>query len=198
MNRKIVWSSQHLEIDTLTGRLKEQTHFIDNSDTECDELAEIENVISTPFGIWRVDDVMNPYKQFKLWMGHTNFTINKKIVNIIKKTPGVEVLSILTRYRFLIGVGELFNIRDVRISIEQTLNCIKENVSEISNPKLKNEIDSLKEMLSSYKKWAIYVFPNGSIDFVTDSDNKHFVETLNIYKKSVQYSAGILIENTNE
>ena len=83
----------------------------------------MQNVMSTPFGLWKVTDIMNPYKQFKLWMGHTNFTINEKVANLIKKTPGVEVLSILTRYRFLVGIGEMFNIRDVRTTIESALDC---------------------------------------------------------------------------
>ena len=201
-----MWSSQHLEMDTLHGRLQEEEieeefdeEYFQHGDNYVMQRIETENVISTPFGLWRVDDVMNPYKQFKLWMGHTNFTINKSIAYAIKTTPGIEVLSIISRYRFLIGVGEMFDIRDVRVEIEQRLCCTKEQMLNIDNPKLKNDIESLKKTLSDYKKWAIYVFPNGSIDFVTDEvGRKDFKEKLALYKTAVEYSAGILIESNDE
>ena len=205
MSKKIMWASQHLEIDTLHNQLqKEETEEFDEEYFRDDEnyimqKIETENVISTPFGLWRVDDVMNPYKQFKLWMGHTNFTINKAIAYSIKTTPGIEVLSIISRYRFLIGVGEMFDIRDVRVEIEQRLHCTKEQILNIDNSKLKNDIESLKKTLSDYKKWAIYVFPNGHIDFVTDEvGKKDFREKLALYKTAVEHSAGILIESNDD
>ncbi len=200
MKRKIMWVSQHLEIDTMTGKIQE---YVDppatvEIDGEIHE-GEIQNVISTPFGIWRVDDSMNPYKQFKLWMGHTNFTINKKIAFIIKHVPGVEVLIIISRYRFMIGVGEMFDIRDVRVAIEKTLQCSSEGLLLIADEDLKGQIKALREKLATYDKWAIYVFPNGTIDFVTDESGvKQFSEKLLMYKHAVDHSSGILIENCDD
>ena len=205
MKRRIVWASQHLEIDTMTGKFKEiscdcNTH--SEYDDDPDELhgEKIQNVISTPFGFWRIDDIMNPYKQFKLWMGHTNFTINAKVAQIIKSTPGVEVLTILTRYRFLIGVGELFNIRDVRTSIEKSLKCNVEVANLITNVNIKQQIEDLKtKLLATKDRWAIYVFPNGKIDFITDANGTtQYNERLLLYKHAVDHSTGILIENEHE
>jgi hypothetical protein len=200
MKRKIMWVSQHLEIDTMSGRLQEHKELAATIDEDGEiHEGEIQNVMSTPFGIWKVDDTLNPYKQFKLWMGHTNFTINKDIVQLIKKTPGVEVLSIMTRYRFIIGVGELFDIRDVRVAIEQTLQCNQTDETLIEDPTLKEKIRELKDQLAKHDQWAIYVFPNGSIDFATDErGNRSFKEKLSLYKKAVDHSAGILIEKENE
>jgi hypothetical protein len=200
MKRKIMWVSQHLEIDTMDGRIHEHLDppAVVDEDGEMHE-GEIHNVISTPFGIWRVDDSMNPYKQFKLWMGHTNFTINKKIAHIMKRVPGVEVLVIITRYRFMIGVGELFNIRDVRVAIEKSLRCSNEELLLIADEDLKTQIKSLQEKLAVHDKWAIYVFPNGTIDFVTDEVGvKQFSEKLLVYKNAVDHSSGILIENCDD
>jgi hypothetical protein len=145
-----MWSSQHLEIDTMSGRLidpnDEYDEFYNNYEEDYENEGgydflktkeKIQNVISTPFGLWRVHDVMNPYKQFKLWMGHTNFTINQNVADTIKSVPGVEVLSILTRYRFLIGIGEMFDIRNVRSIIEKKLKCPKNNKN--NNRKTVNE-----------------------------------------------------------
>lgn len=200
MKRKIGWVSQHLEIDTMTGKLHEHEAMpaVIDDDGEIHE-GEIQNVMSTPFGIWRVDDTLNPYKQFKLWMGHTNFTINKGIVEIIKSTPGVEVLTVLTRYRFIIGVGELFDIRDVRVAIEQALQCNQDCENLIEDKELKDKIVKLKDELSKHDKWAIYVFPNGSIDYATnETGNRSYKEKLSLYKQAADHSTGILIEHENE
>ena len=204
MKRRIAWASQHLEIDTLSGKLKDTSipEFHSDYDDDSEEIHghKIQDVMSTPFGFWRIDDIMNPYKQFKLWMGHTNFTINQKVAQIIKSTPGVEVLTILTRYRFLIGVGELFEIRNVRTAIEKSLKCNTEETNLINNTQIKQEIENLKsKLLKTNDRWAIYVFPNGKIDFITDANGtKQFSEKLLLYKHAVDHSTGILIENDNE
>ena len=44
-------------------------------------------VMQTPFGIFRVDDSMNPFKRFDFRMGHTNFNITQSIMDKIKSIP---------------------------------------------------------------------------------------------------------------
>ena len=58
---------------------------------------------------------------FDCWIGHTNFDITPPIKNILDTTDGVEVLKIFSRYRFFIGVGKLFDFKEVRQSIEENL-----------------------------------------------------------------------------
>lgn len=58
---------------------------------------------------------------FDCWIGHTNFDITTAIKNILDTTHGVEVLKVLSRYRFFIGVGKLFDFKEVRQSIEENL-----------------------------------------------------------------------------
>jgi hypothetical protein len=206
MRRVIKWQSQHLEINTLTGKLQDPPEFEDEYDDEYydDEMMgpnqqrmPIQNVMSTPFGFWRVDDAMNPFKQFKMWLGHTNFTITPEIVEVIKAVPGVEVLQIMTRYRFIIGVGELFDIHDVRVTIENELECNRDETDMISDQKLLEQVFELREQLSMHDQWAIYVFPNGEIDFTT-SDEDNFGQQLNLYRQAVDHSNGVLIESDNE
>lgn len=204
MKRIIKWESQHLEIDTMSGKLEfpddeddENYESYEEDDTSTIQKNSMQNVMSTAFGLWKVDDTMNPYRQFKLWIGHTNFTVSADIVEVIKNIPGVEVLKILSRYRFLVGVGELFNIRDVRIAIEKELGCNKEATHLIIDQKVKKEVNDLKETLSTYDQWAIYVFPNGQIDCVT-SEQQDFQQQLNRYKQAADFSNGILIESPNE
>lgn len=58
---------------------------------------------------------------FDCWIAHTNFDITERIKNAINKIEGVEVLKIYSRYRFFIGVGRMFDFKDVRKEIELQL-----------------------------------------------------------------------------
>lgn len=58
---------------------------------------------------------------FDCWIAHTNFDITERIKNAINKIEGVEVLKIYSRYRFFIGVGKMFDFKDVRKEIEAEL-----------------------------------------------------------------------------
>lgn len=58
---------------------------------------------------------------FDCWIGHTNFDITPTIKNILDTTEGVEVLKVLSRYRFFVGVGKLFDFKEVRQNIEEHL-----------------------------------------------------------------------------
>ena len=194
MKRIIKWHSQHLEIDVLSGKLYEEEPEWNDDYLDDENPKEIQKVMSTPFGIWQVDDSMNPYKQFELWMAHTNFSITKEIAELIAKTPGVEVLQIVTRYRFIVGVGELFDIHDVRVAIEKVLMCNQDEKEMIENEEIYNKVHELKQSLKSYNQWAIYVFPNGNIDFTT-SDDENFVKQRNMYRQAVDFSNGVLVES---
>ena len=58
---------------------------------------------------------------FDCWIGHSNFDITKEIKNILDKTEGIELLKVLSRYRFFIGVGKMFDFAEVRKEIEKNL-----------------------------------------------------------------------------
>lgn len=58
---------------------------------------------------------------YECWIGHTNFDVTKDIKNILDKIEGVEMLRILSRYRFFIGLGKLFEFKQVRKNIESNI-----------------------------------------------------------------------------
>ena len=58
---------------------------------------------------------------FDCWMGHTNFDITPKIKRDLDLIKGVELLKVCSRYRFFIGVGKMFDFKDVRQRIEDTI-----------------------------------------------------------------------------
>ena len=58
---------------------------------------------------------------FDCWVGHTNFDITPKIKEKLNTIPGVELLKICSRYRFFVGIGNMFDFSEVRKNIEKEL-----------------------------------------------------------------------------
>jgi hypothetical protein len=59
---------------------------------------------------------------FDCWIAHTNFNITLDIKNNLDRIEGVELLKVFSRYRFLVGVGRMFDFSDVRKKIEDMCN----------------------------------------------------------------------------
>lgn len=72
-----------------------------------------------------IDDKMveniNLVTNFDCWMGHTNFNITESVKETLNKTEGVEALKICSRYRFFVGIGKMFDFKEVRRNIENKL-----------------------------------------------------------------------------
>jgi hypothetical protein len=62
---------------------------------------------------------------FNCWFGHTNFDIKHSTVKKIDEAEGIELLEVISRYRFLIGVGKAFEFPNVRANLEQILGVGK-------------------------------------------------------------------------
>lgn len=58
---------------------------------------------------------------FDCWIAHTNFDITPKIKDRLNSIPGIELLKICSRYRFFIGIGQMFDFKEVRNKIEESL-----------------------------------------------------------------------------
>lgn len=69
-------------------------------------------------------------QSFDCWMGHTNFNITKEVKKQLNRTEGVEILKICSRYRFFIGIGRMFDFKDVRKNIEELFLVEGEKVNE--------------------------------------------------------------------
>lgn len=119
-------------------------------------------IIDSPMGRFIEDDELNPYRHFEFWLGHTNFDISKEVSDTIMTVPGVEVFYVMTRYRFILGVGALFPFKDVRADIQEKLCGTSVDIKS-----LLGRVKSLQDMFTeqAYKDSAIYVLPNGKIDF---------------------------------
>lgn len=146
---------------------------------------KLPKVLITPMGPFKLDDSLNPFRHFEFWMGHCNFNLSPKVVSILEKTPGVEILKVLTRYTFVVGIGNMFDFHDVRENIEKQLLSPKKISSSIDNIEYKNILLDRYDRLSKNKYWAILILPDGKIDEITSEIvDDEFMQMLNLYKES--------------
>ena len=152
---------------------------------------------------------MNILNQFDCWMGHTNFDLTKSVEKIIESVEGVELLSIIGRYRFFIGIGKLFNFSDVRRTIESILcNSLADSYDDILEQDIENNyrslsssIINLKLLVSEYKHWAIFIGSDGMVDYTmsnqdNDAEYLEMIKEYEQYKK--EYGGTILRDKVNE
>ena len=158
MTKKICWLKWEdpfdpKEKDSNLEIQSQKDGFIENQDEESDRHLR---VIVGPYGTIPINENSITGKLYKMWVGHCNFDITKDISNIIEKVAGVEILRVWTRYRFWIGVGNLFDDNVVHQEIESSIfpKKINESVS----------INALSKVLSKkYKFWVIYSLHNEEI-----------------------------------
>jgi len=67
-----------------------------------------------------IDDI-SMLANFECWIGHTNFDVTPKIKDKLNKIQGVEVLKIFSRYRFFVGIGQMFDFQNIRYDIENKI-----------------------------------------------------------------------------
>lgn len=67
-----------------------------------------------------IDDI-SMLANFDCWIGHANFDITPKIRDQLNKIDGIEVLKIFSRYRFFVGIGQMFDFQNVRYDIESKI-----------------------------------------------------------------------------
>ena len=95
---------------------------LDGLDEETLAELEIQHQLSSQPVMISLDDEMvaeiSIASNFDCWVAHTNFNLTEKIKNQLDKIEGVELLKIYSRYRFLVGVGRMFDFKDVRRKIE--------------------------------------------------------------------------------
>lgn len=194
---KIIWESQHLEVNPMTNKMsygdsdcKKNYYEEDFEEPQEGEILQ-KDLSATPFGIWRVDDDLHPMKQFKLWMGHTNFDIGKKSALKIQSVPGVELLRVFTRYRFIVGIGRAFDTKQVKLEIEKAV-CGSVNL-QMSLPEPINRIKNY--LVKNAQRWSLLVYPNGNFDFSSDHNNLNYDKESQAIQKLGDICKGLFLNN---
>ena len=137
-------------------------------------------VIHTPIGTYAEESRFKPSDRWDCWIGYTNFDITHSIAKMLEDDiDGVEALKILGRYTFFIGVGKMFNISNVRLSIEKSL-CVYTEQEILNSPETKSTVDLVKSQLSAQKYWSMFVSPEGKVDYVVSNTmDKIYLDGLN-------------------
>lgn len=231
--RKVKWETHHYEFndemngleqseDEDIGSFEDGEVHLDPTQAQIMSMFEPDPpkaLMNTPVGVYEIDNSMNPYRHYKFYICHTNFTIDEETRQTIKNFDGIEILKIISRYRFLIGIGQLFDSVQVRFDLGNVLcnpdtnnDSSNSNNSENSSDNIQDVINKvilsdgtrlneLIENLKKYKRFAIYVFPNGKYDFVcyddasTDEVKTGSEEKITLMLKALQESNGLFIDD---
>lgn len=93
---------------------------VEDDEDESEDLGFESGTMMYPISNQLIQDI-SLLSNFDCWIGHTNFDITKDVKNILDAANGVEALKIYSRYRFFIGVGKMFDFKNVRKEIETKL-----------------------------------------------------------------------------
>lgn len=103
----------------------------DLADLGLEHLGQMKPIIKsimTPFGILPLTEQSLASRHFKFWVGHTNFMLGdgkntslEEFESLIGDVLGVETVDILTSYRFRVGIGKLFQDREVMDNVKNIL-----------------------------------------------------------------------------
>lgn len=178
---QIIWQDLNLS-SRLDGIVENE----DDLDEELEGEEVVQNLVTSPFGLLRVDDYFNPMKQYNWHMAHVNFNLTKGIIELVSRANGVEKILPVSRYRFLIAIGIVFQTKKVKEDIEKLLNC---------TPMLSQEVtDKQKDLQQIYDKWAIYYKNTDKWDYCTEDDyDSKIIEFQSLQQKD----GGILITHEN-
>jgi hypothetical protein len=78
-------------------------------------------VIHTPFGPVDPISKLKPSDRWDCWLGYTNFDLTRGVSDKLAIIGGVDALKIMSRYTFCIGIGKLFQFKNVRKDIEDAI-----------------------------------------------------------------------------
>ena len=94
---------------------------VDKEDNPFHPKSKLIPMIMTPLGPVPLLEEMLPGKIFNFWIAHTNFSVSNAILKIVDGVPGVEILRPLSKYRFQIAIGKMFDTTEVQKSIEEKI-----------------------------------------------------------------------------
>jgi hypothetical protein len=109
---------QNIAMQNLTLEDEDEESEIDDIDIEEKDSSHLNMML--PVTRQLIEDV-TMLSSFDCWIAHTNFDITPRIKDRLNSIPGIELLKICSRYRFFIGIGQMFDFKEVRNKIEESL-----------------------------------------------------------------------------
>jgi hypothetical protein len=186
---KIVWEKVNYSLDKIRDKWivdDDESGIDDIISVEEDDMFPVNRVVSTPMGIFEVDDAFNPLNHFNFWIANTDFDLTKSFVDILDTIPGVEGIKIMSRYRFILAIGTLFDPSKVRLLIE-----LKVGTLSLS----KSVLDKKEELESSGKDWTMFVYPNLNSCLYTIVGDDDYEKTLKKIQELSENGSGLLLSS---
>ena len=171
-DRNKYFDGQEVEFMDIMQKEKEKEKREKDEDEEESPELKGSKVFMGPHGIIPINFHNIPSKQYNFWVYHTNFNVSEKVLLLMNKIEGVEVLKLWTRYRGWIGIGRLFNEEEVFENIRKKINSIFNQKEENILKGKKAAIQSLQEVLGkNYKFFDIFESKQGWLyPAVSDSE----------------------------
>ena len=216
--KQIVWTSWNARVDEMMAP-PDETFFPEVNPDEMpyndieipQELLSPEiflqqqRILYTPLGPYPEESLMKPSDRWDCWLGYTNFSITNEIeeqiggdyTGVEEGIEGVEALKVLGRYTFFVGVGKLFDIREVRENVEKKL-CVYTEQEILSNEETQATVNLVKDQLKTKKYWSMLVSPGGDVDYiVSDKLDRIYLEGLSGLLERKQNLGGIILRGND-
>ena len=101
------------------------------------------------------------------------------------------------RYSFFMGIGKLFDIKDVRSTIESEL-CVYTEQELLSDEDTQATVTLVKKQLESKEYWSILVCPNGNVEYIVSDDmDKVYLDGLSELSELKKNIGGIILRGKN-
>jgi hypothetical protein len=203
-HKKIAWESWNAKVDVVyTTEPMQETQDQDYEEDQMPQFAmdpgfilEQQRILYTPIGPYPEESMLKPSDRWDCWIGYTNFPVTNKMSNVLNKdVEGIEALKILGKYSFFIGVARMFDISDVRKTIEEKL-CTYTESEILSDEGTQETVDLVKSQLKNNKHWSILVSPQGKVDYiVSDFMDEIYLEGLNRLLELKKQAGGIVLRS---
>jgi len=200
--KKILWESWNAKISPEEEKeppQQEVAYEMSEEQVSPDFFIPVQSrLIYTPMGAYPEDSILKPSDRWDCWIAHTNFPITGNIANILNNDiDGIEVLKIMGKYSFFIGVAKLFDIRDVREKINEKI-CSYTELEIFSNDEVQETVNLLKNQLKENKYWSILVYPEGKIEYVVANEiNVEYLDALSSLVDKKNNFGGIILRSDN-
>lgn len=201
--KKILWESWNAKIlaseEQPEPQQEEPSYEMPEVEVSPDFFIPVQSrLIYTPMGAYPEESMLKPSDRWDCWIAHTSFPITGSIASILNTDiDGIEVLKIMGKYSFFIGVAQLFDIRDVRKQINEKICSYTEN-EIFSNDDIQETVDLLKDQLKDNKYWSILVCPEGRVEYVVANEiNAEYLDALSSLIDKKNNFGGIILRSDN-
>ena len=207
--KQIAWESWNARVEDIMSPKDITLPEIDASEANYSEIEipvdffppemflQQQRVLYTPLGIYPEESSLKPSDRWDCWICYTNFDITNDIADKIEMIEGVEALRVMGRYSFFIGIGKLFDIKEVRTDIEKEL-CVYTEQEIFSNENTQATVNLVKEQLKTKKYWSMLVSPEGEVEYiVSDKMDKGYLDGLSGLLELKQTRGGIILRGNN-